>query len=310
MTPQLFFGKGTGRVRVILVHSELINVIDAKLAVYRKYAHSIDLQNTYLHHMLEDCDEFARFCAGWELSSYYDLVKSLEKAFTENAYRQVVTRAFARCVTRNRVREICYQEYIDGKALGSGPCKCRLQTTVRSLRKDLIDKTLRKISESLESEICRDIYQNISEVVKVTLEFEFSVIGQHLFDYIIQLIELNFRAILIEIFQGISDIIVSITEFFVTIIFPVDINTREWRRQVADDIFEQVSDKSPGIIDKIVENISSTFSPTRHELEDIKYQIKSQMEQLHLPIDQEQSKDDYIIVYLFFVKRIDNDHMK
>lgn len=78
---------------------------------------------------------------------------------------------------RNRVREICYQEYIDGKVLGSGFCKCCLQIIVRSLRKDLIDKILRKIFELLELEICRDIYQNILEVVKVMFEFEFFVIG-------------------------------------------------------------------------------------------------------------------------------------
>lgn len=310
MTTNRFFWKGNRRVRVILVHSESLNVIDAKLAVFRKYAHSIDLKNTYLHHTLEDCDEFARFCAGWKLSSFYDHVKSLEEAFTKNAYRQVVTRAFARCVTRDRVREICFQEYIAGYALGSGPYKCRLQTTVKSLKKDLIDKTLIKISESLKSEICTDIYQSISEVVKDTLEFELSVIGDHFLFFIIQLIELNFRVILIEIFQGISDIIVTITEFFVTIIFPVDINTHEWRQQVADDIFEQVSDKYPRIKKKIVENMSTTFSTTEHELEDIKYQLKSEMEQLQLPMDQEQSKDDYIIVYFFLVKRIDNDLMK
>lgn len=78
---------------------------------------------------------------------------------------------------RNRVREICYQEYIDGKVLGSGFCKYCLQIIVRSLRKDLIDKILRKIFELLELEICRDIYQNILEVVKVMFEFEFFVIG-------------------------------------------------------------------------------------------------------------------------------------
>lgn len=260
--------------------------------MYRKYAHSIDLQNTYLHHTLDDCDEFVRFCAGWKLSSYYDLVESLEKPFAENAHRQVVTRAFARCVTRNRVREICCQEYIDGKALGSGPYKCRLQSTVKRLKKDLVDKTLRKLSESLESEICTDIYQNISEAIKHTLEFEFSDLGQRLSINVIPFIELNFRAILVEIFQGISDIIVAVTEFIVTIIFPVDINTYEWREQVADDIFEQVSDNCPVVIDKTVERISSTFSPTKDELKDIKYLIKSKMEQLDLPVDQKQSKDD------------------
>lgn len=282
------------RVGVILVHSDSLNVVDAKLAVYREYANKIDLKKTYIHHSFDEFDDIFKFCAGRKLSSYYDRVKSLKRTLARDAHHEVVTEAFSLCVTQDKVREICCVEDIHGIALGSGPYKCRWQSNVKSLKQDLVDKTLRKISKSLGSEISRGIYRNISNAIEDTLEVEFSDLQRRLSIDVFPHIELTFTEFLVEIFQGISDIIVAIREYLVTIIFPVDINTREWRRQVADDIFDQVSKNCPKVIDKMVDNMLNTFYPTVRDLKGMKKKIKTTIRRLDLTTDQQHSKNDFV----------------
>lgn len=293
-----FFGNtldlSNDRVGVILVHSDSLNVVDAKLAVYREYASIIDLKKTYIHHSFDEFDDIFKFCAGRKLSSYYDRVKSLKRSLERDAHHEVVTEAFSICVTRDKVREICFEEDIHGIALESGPYKCRWQYNVKSLKQDLVNKTLRKLSKSLGSEIAKGIYQNISNAIERTLEAEFMDLRRRLSIEVFPHIALTFTAFLIEIFQGISDIIVAIREYLVTILFPVDINTREWRRQVADDIFEQVSKNCPKLIDKMVDNMLSMFDPTVTDLKNMKEKIKTTIRLLDLPTDQQHSKNDFV----------------
>lgn len=68
--------------RVILIRSESIHVVEAKLAVYRKYKHLINKRKLILHHVYEDYDEVAKLMAYERLSSLCALVESLVNIFT------------------------------------------------------------------------------------------------------------------------------------------------------------------------------------------------------------------------------------
>lgn len=68
--------------RVILIRSESIPVVEAKLAVYRKYKHLINKRKLILHHVYEDYDDVAKLIAYERLSSVCVLVESLVNIFT------------------------------------------------------------------------------------------------------------------------------------------------------------------------------------------------------------------------------------
>lgn len=65
------------QVRVILIHSKSLRVIEAKLKVYRKYKSVIDSGNIFLQHVYDDYEDISKLCVHNKLNWLCGVVKTL-----------------------------------------------------------------------------------------------------------------------------------------------------------------------------------------------------------------------------------------
>lgn len=83
-------------------------------------------------------------------------------------------------------------------------------------------------------------------------------------------IELSLRKIILEMIAG---VFISIGVFFMTIIYPVNVNSKEWRQKVADEVFEKINENRIHLTEQILEEIICICSKTTDDLENILTQL-------------------------------------
>lgn len=184
---------------------------------------------------------------------------------------------------------MCLEENIVGRE----PYLCYSIFTVRRLKRTLVENTLSKIIDLLEREICRGIIQHIENVVQKTLEEEFSRITFRMSDEIYTQIRGTIAGIIFAIFEGITDIIIAIGFFVITIIKPVDINSVEWRQQVADEISEKILEDTYTLMQNITGTIRKIYCKTVDHLQNIEHTLERFRTRLQMT---DQRKCKYIIL--------------
>lgn len=107
-------------VKVILIKSESLSIIEAKLIVYRKFKHFINNRKVLLQHVLEDFDEVAKMSTYERLSSFCVFVESVINTFTVDLYMTINESIFDKLLTPEKLREQCYEVFIRAnyKAVG------------------------------------------------------------------------------------------------------------------------------------------------------------------------------------------------
>lgn len=107
--------------RVILIRSESIPFVEAKLVVYRTYKNFINTKRVFLHHALENNDELAKFSAYEQLSSFCVFVESLINSLTIELRRimsehQIKSNTH---LTSRTIETLCYEVFDKTEDLGS-----------------------------------------------------------------------------------------------------------------------------------------------------------------------------------------------
>lgn len=99
-------------VKVILIQSESLSIIVAKLIVYRKFNHFINNRKVLLQHVLEDFDEVAKMSTYERLSSFCVFVESVINTLTVDLYMTINESIFDKLLTPEKLREQCYEVFI------------------------------------------------------------------------------------------------------------------------------------------------------------------------------------------------------
>lgn len=107
--------------RVILIRSESIPIVEAKLVVYRTYKNFINKKRVFLHYALENNDELAKFIAYELLSSFCVFVESLINSLTIELYRSMSEHQIKsnKSLTPETIAMLCYKVFNKTEALGS-----------------------------------------------------------------------------------------------------------------------------------------------------------------------------------------------
>lgn len=99
-------------VKVIIIKSESLSIIEAKLIVYRKFKHFINNRKVLLQHVLEDFDEVAKKSTYERLSSFCVFVESVINTLTVDLYMTINESIFDKLLTPDKLREQCYEVFI------------------------------------------------------------------------------------------------------------------------------------------------------------------------------------------------------
>lgn len=247
---------------IFLVYSECVGVLNAKLKVYKKYREIIDKYDIHLQHAYEEFDEIAKFLALRRVSQCCMLVKDIFKV-QYDSYRELqeITDFAINTLTQDDIIKLCYEVHIvyKNKIVGtvqSGTYNCYSTFTVRSIKHLLAEETLEKTAKHLGSVICTGIHRYNDDRIRTKLFQELGIIRFLISSDIYHKIENTLIGVLIAFFiDAFSGVFTNIITFIVRILHPVDVNSKEWRAKVAEEIYQKILEKRHKIADLVLEAI-------------------------------------------------------
>lgn len=340
--------------RVILIHSKSVQVVDAKLKVYKTFKSYMDQGHIFIHHEYEDNDDIARWIACEHIVQSCAYLESIRASISETHLVSVLDDAFNNSFTQENLRELCYTIVIQTKdetvgAVGSQSYVCRYSRNVQYFKRILFEETLHRTSRFLGAKICSGILYHMEAMVQKKIMnltkrqfsderhahgpgFEFSDEshghrpqyqtfdesharrpGFEFFDEshrprypifaeryarrprfqfpeeMYGRIQFVIQAIIISVFATAAGFIISIGVFFITIIYPVDINSKVWRKKIADEVFDKIRASRSTLKAEILQEMESICSNTSDDLQYILAKLKEFKLEVS-PMDQSQCK--------------------
>lgn len=245
--------------------------------------------------MVEDFDEVSKLSAHLKISPFCEVFTSLIGQFSLYNPSEIVRNAVTKYLTKEKVREVCLEENIVGRE----PYFCYSIFTVRRLKKELVENTISKIIDLLVREICHGIIQHIESVVQKTLEEDFFRFSFRMSDEIYTQIRGTIAGVIFAIFQGITDIIIAIGFFVITIINPVDVNSVVWRQQVADEISEKMLEDRHILIHNTTDIITKIYDKTVNYLQNIELYLERFRTRLPMTDQKKCKYNTYTNVFFF-----------
>lgn len=89
-------------IKVILIQSKSLRVIEAKLRVYKEFQQEIDSDNIVLQHVLEDYEEVAKLSLYHTVNSFCKFIDFLQEVLHIKHLDQILPRAFDDVLTRKQ----------------------------------------------------------------------------------------------------------------------------------------------------------------------------------------------------------------
>lgn len=97
-------------VKVILISSDSIPVVSAKLVAYKNFKRVINEKEIYLQHEYEDFDNVAKLIAYNIVSSFCLYLDSLIHTFTNDLHK-IMFDNYDKQLKRKQVREMCFDVF-------------------------------------------------------------------------------------------------------------------------------------------------------------------------------------------------------
>lgn len=261
-------------VRIILIKSDSLSIVEAKFEVYKALKDRINSENMFLHHVLEEYDEIAKLSFHRKLSSFSGIIEDLSKNIPINSLTAIIKKAEENVFTHRNVRNLCLSVIIrnDEQYVGTAEDDsyvCYSMFTVRKLKECLVEETLKKIGESLGSEICTGILRYIESKVKSELKKDLIRLKVELTKELFVSISLTVLMAFAFLYSPWLSLFLTVTNIIVTFVVHVDVNSYAWRDNVANEICEKVRAHQSEILNNILPDIKTLCQKTSSDLENV-----------------------------------------
>lgn len=251
-------------VRLFLVQSKYMRVIEAKLKVYNEYKVQIESGNILLQHVFDDYDEIAKLCAYKKLSWILGIVECLLKLFNRKRMPFIINEALDCVLTPTYIRRFCRacKLDVDGNAVGSvddSPYMCYISSSVEKVMEQIIRYTLQEMAKTLVSEI----YDGILQYIELQARGKLEMVLKDLESKVCIIVKSSLEELLvprIPVFRAFDELVVNV-------LTPVDVNCKEWRDKVARSFYKKICDKRDLIFDTFLKQIVATSEDLEHFLE-------------------------------------------
>lgn len=253
-------------VRVIWIYSKSVNVVDAKLAVFRNYESFLQQDNIYIHHTLENAENVIIFLASQLVDSLVRGLESIEKLVSSISFQLTLKGAIDLILSRDSIRLLCCNGVLRDKntyvgTIDNSSYICRSAFTVGRLKEQLVNHTL--------NEATRYVITVFNLMFKISDELPASINSVLVDD-------------IVAIFYPLLGSTVAVRSLVVTFIWTVDVNSRVWREEIADEIYETIKRNQTDILRKIedkFQNICGGASDAIFEVLDEVYYFKHRLKQ-------------------------------
>lgn len=274
-------------VKVILIHSKSLNVIEAKEIVYNEYKHRFHSEKFYVQHASEDYDEISKLSGHQKITIYMQLVESLQESIPLGEIENIVNRAGSRTLSKENITRVCFDAVIQESGnTDSDPYYCRSFLTVRRLKQELVDKTLDSVSQSLGSDVSSEIQRHIAREFRDRFDT-----SQLFFTFFIPIVIFDSMIVGIGLIAAIwinpiAGLIITVVGIGATFLFAVNVNSPSWRRNVATEIHDNLATNKEKVLREISLNVKKRCIETINRLRDVSRQLEDFKREIHL-IDQD-----------------------
>lgn len=269
-------------------------MIDAKLLVYRKYEGILreceekergSTRHILLHHEVEDCDNICKSSAIQSLKNLYNTITSIKNNIPkESTIDTIVMGTFESILSKKNIRRICKEIdlWMDSCHIGKvgDAYLCTNSKKHSKITKNLIEKSVEVIEESLSFEICRRLFEYVLSVTKANKN-EYFRKG----DFQSTINDFSLHLYLAQIGNDLQQPTNKIHK--------VDVNSVLFRTEIADIVYKEVLGKVDIIKQNIMPKIRTICKNVTHELQTIAAQLQLCENRINLP-------DLLEGIYLFF----------
>lgn len=280
--------------RVIWIHSESFRMIDAKLKVFQEYEQKLCREKMLMHHEYEeDNDDILMLSGRQKLDYLYEKTKSLKEKVPDQSLHQIVLEAADIALTKREIRCVC--ESVDLRhgghrvgRVGSSAYICHSKFTVDGIKAELVEETLKETAKLFGAQIGQGILQHMPDIQE-SLYHKFSGLRKYTSNELYQIIDLFVQPFQVRMLILLRDMIYSVWSVVVIFFLSVNINSRDWRWSVADEIYGIVSRNKQAIVREIYLHVKDICDSTRNDIEIVCRKIEECKQEMVLS-DQEKSK--------------------
>lgn len=253
-----------------------MSVIKAKKIVHKRYKPRLCSELHYIQHVSEEYAEISKLSAHQKVMSYKRLVESIRGSIPLKDIANIVKRAADRALSKENITQLCFDAVLQECGnVNSGPYACRSFFTTERLKRELLDKTLADISNYFGSAIHDGIKRHIASEVnrkfnpgEVYWEFD-----SHLF-FSVNFVVSHIGKCVFETVKPLLSTIMMFRRVLFTFIFSVDVNSVDWRRNVANDIYEILTENGENILKEITVNLEKGSKTTTDQLTSVCEQLE------------------------------------
>lgn len=253
----------------------------SKIQVYKEYKNHIDSKGLFLQHVFEEYDDISKLSAYKKISWMCEIVELLCKMLPADGLDALLGKAVDRVFAPTNIEEICHQTKIkDGRnyigSVSDPSCRCFSSFTVQRIKRSLVYKVFQEIGHSLLGEIYLTILSGVDSSCRRKLESVLIFLDSK----INRDEELNERVK--ELMNELADFPIPMTvgDFFVTLITTVDVNSKEWRSQVSEEIDKKLCVDKEHIVHFFSEFLSVNIVNTAKDLDSVLKNLKRAKEKI------------------------------
>lgn len=255
-----------------------------------------------MHHESEEYAAIAELIAHKKVETYKQSLITVKDSIPINRIGHIVKNAVLRALSKEMITELCFEASIEESGnIDSDPYYCRSSSTIKRLKKELMEKTLQSVSDYLGSEICEEMQRYIVTDIKSKFDFYLDPFTKFLGISKLILIQSILTGIAAYFFNPYVSVIVGAATMVGTFFIAINVNSRSWRRNVASEIYERVSRNREEVVKEVTSNVKERCEITKFQLDLIAEQLDSFTSELAGP---RFGKYIYVIVlhvcYLFF----------
>lgn len=267
---------------MILIKGCIHGVLETKKQVYQKYKQFLNLERFHLQHEIEQYTEVAKLIAHQKVVFYKQYVESVRDSIPLKNIENIVENAVNRAFFKERITKLCFDAVLQESGnTSSNPYYCRLSSTINRLKQELMRKTVESVSKYLGSEICSEIQRHIYTEIKS----KFSIDTDSLYSGLNLPSLIRLEAILTAI-ASILNPLVGVLFAFINVmgsfLFAVNVNSRSWRRNVANEIYKQVDKNKEKVLKELSSDIRNRCRITADHLKMIADQLEEFRSSIHL----------------------------
>lgn len=267
-------------MKVILIKGGFHSVLQAKKKAYQKYKQYFNFERFYFHHESEEYTEVAKLSAHRKVVSYKQFVESVRDSIPLQNIEKIVKDAVNRALSKESITKLCFDTVIQESGnTNSDPYYCRSSSTVNRLKEELMRKTVDSVSRCLASEICNEIQRHIQTEL-ILFQSRLSIDTDSIYTKVFFL-EAMVTAIAF-LLNPLLGALFALFSLVGTFVFAVNVNSRSWRRDVANEIYKQVDKNKEKLLTELSSNIRTRCKITADHLKMIADLLEEFTSSIHL----------------------------